>query len=206
MLTLSKFINTCQTGDLILYSGKAWYSYLIEYLTDSPYSHISMVYRNPCLMGKKLNGLYIIEAKCQSEVDSIYSKPIFGTRLIPFGEACRDYLSKNGTLYYRKLNCKRDDEFLNRLNNALESVYGSSYDTDPFDWVKAEFNISLGNSQKDDAFWCSALIGYLYVKIGFLPDFVKWTIISPNQFSSDAKHKLLFTDDCNLEADALIQI
>ncbi len=205
MISLDEFLETCQTGDLLLYSGKAWYSWVIEYMTDSPYSHISMILRDPTFMGKKLEGIYIIEAKCQSTIDSIREKPIFGTRIIPFEVACQDYLAGGGNLYYRKLCCERNEVFMERLEAAITKVYGSPYDTNPFDWLRAEFGILHGNNQRDDTFWCSALIAYLFVRLGFLPGCVEWTLMKPSRFGGLSKNPLHFID-CNLELDKLITI
>ncbi len=205
MLSLDTFLETCQTGDILLYSGTAWYSFVIERLTSSPYSHISMVLRDPCFMGKKLEGIYIIEAKCQSAVDSIREKPIFGTRIIPFEVACRDYLAGGGTIYYRKLNCLRNEDFNNRLDDAINKVYGSPYDTDPYDWLRAEFACLHGKCQRTDTFWCSALIAYLYVKLGFLPSYLDWTLIAPSCFGGHSKSGFNYTD-CQLEIDNKITI
>ncbi len=87
-----------------------------------------MILRDHKIMGKKLNGIYIIEAKCQSEVDSIKNTSIFGTRIMPFKLACQTYLDGVGQLYYRKLTCLRDSNFVELLTNQIEKVYGSPYD------------------------------------------------------------------------------
>ena len=205
MISLNNFFETCQTGDILLYSGKAWYSWIVETLTDSCYSHISMVLRNPCFVGKKLEGIYIIEAKCQSEIDSIREKPIFGTQIIPFEVACRDYLAGGGSLYYRKLTCERHDDFAARLEDAIRKVYGSPYDTDPYDWLRAEFAYLHGKCQRTDSFWCSALIAYLFVKLGFLPSYIDWTLMNPSRFSGHSNNSFNYLD-CQLEMDNKIII
>ena len=53
-----------------------------------------------------------------------------------------------------------------------------------------------------DKFWCSALIGYIYVKLGFLNEKIKWTLLTPNNFSSHNKNSELVFINCNLNNDA----
>ena len=63
-----------------------------------------------------------------------------------------------GQLYYRKLTCLRDSNFVELLTNQIEKVYGSPYDVNPFDLLKAEFKINCGETHKTVQFWCSSLI------------------------------------------------
>ena len=205
MITLTEFINTCETGDLLLYSGKAWYSWMIEYISDSPYSHISMILKDPIFMNKILPGIYIIEAKHQRTLDSIREKPIFGTRIIPFIVAYKDYVSDGGNIYYRKLCCIRDDVFMERLSSTITTLFESSYDINPYDWLRTEFGILYGNYHRDDTFWCSVLITYIYVRLGFLPGCIEWSLMKPSRFGGLAKDTLKFIES-SVELDKLITI
>ena len=35
-----------------------------------------------------------------------------------------------------------------------------------------------------DTFWCSALVGYIYVKLGYLPQNTDWSNLSPSDISA----------------------
>ena len=83
-----------------------------------------------------------------------------------------------------------------------EDVRNILYDVNPVDWFKAAFGIDIGDVHKKKTFWCSALVAYLYVKLGFLPECIPWTIITPNEFSStgDLNDRYI---KCNLESERL---
>ena len=44
-----------------------------------------------------------------------------------------------------------------------------------------------------DRFWCSALVSYIYFRLGWITD-VNWSIIAPREYSSnESTGQLLFT-------------
>ena len=59
-----------------------------------------------------------------------------------------------------------------RASKATEvkSTDTKPYDLNPLDWSKAARDIEIGDCQKDNTFWCSALVSYIYIKLGFLPE------------------------------------
>ena len=61
-------------------------------------------------------------------------------------------------------------------------VYNKPYDTNIFDWMQALIGIDI-SPQKTNRFWCSALIGYIYTKLGILKHNTDWSILTPNDFS-----------------------
>ena len=205
MITLKDFIETCQTGDLLLYSGITWYSWMLEYMTDSPYKYISMVLKDPYFMGEKHYGIYIIEAKCQNTRYCIRDIPLFGTRIVPFMVACKKYLSHGGNIYYRRLICNRDSIFIDRLNSVITTVYTSSYNINPSNWLRNECGIMYGDCPVDNTFWCSALIAYIYIRLGLLHSCVEWSLMKPSKFGGLAKDKLSFIN-CNFKLEQLIII
>ena len=81
------------------------------------------------------------------------------------------------------------------MDQIHSDLHNLPYDTDPIDWIKAKFNIELGNLQKTDTFWCSALVAYSYVKLGFLNEDIPWTIITPQDFSCTSS-RLIFKNCC----------
>ena len=42
-------IDELETGDIILFSGNYFLSYIVEYFTNSIYSHVGVVLKNPNL-------------------------------------------------------------------------------------------------------------------------------------------------------------
>lgn len=110
------FIDNCQTGDILLYSSRCWYSYIIETLGWSKYSHVSIIIKNPNIEG--LEGLYIFESGGENVNvnDVIKNKNIFGVQLIKLEDALKVYKSEsNGYVYYIKNKFERTDEFNEKI-------------------------------------------------------------------------------------------
>ena len=76
-----------------------------------------------------------------------------------------------------------DEETLERVH---ETVHNKPYDIVPKDWIEAFLKYD-SRPQKRDRFWCSALTGYIYVQLGLLPYNTDWSIMRPNDFSTERK-------------------
>ena len=61
-------------------------------------------------------------------------------------------------------------------------VYDKPYDIVPKDWIEAFFKKD-DHPQKTDRFWCSALVGYIYTRVGVLTPETDWSMLTPNDFS-----------------------
>ena len=64
------------------------------------------------------------------------------------------------------------------------------YDINPIDWVGALFRKD-SNPKKTDRFWCSALMGIIYSKLGIISETIDWSILRPSDFSIEDKNKHL---------------
>tara|TARA_B100001248_G_C27369852_1_gene451086 strand:- start:195 stop:818 length:624 start_codon:yes stop_codon:yes gene_type:complete len=189
-----------RTGDLLLFSQKgSCLSTLIKKCTKSKFSHVAIILKNPTNISPELKGYYILESSIEIKRDAVDNKKKFGVRIRKLKDAIANY---NGSIYWRKLNCLRDDKFYLNIKMLYEDVRNILYDINPVDWFKAAFAIDIGDVHKKKTFWCSALVAYLYVKLGFLPECIPWTIITPNEFSStgDLNDRYI---KCNLESERL---
>ena len=110
-----------------------------------------------------------------------------------------------GGLYYRKLDCNRKNFFNKKVLEIYKKVYDKPYDIDICDWIKAEFKIKLGNENKENKFWCSALVAYFYCKMGYL-NYVPWTIVSPKEFSYYEDNNSLNFINCTVEPEKYINL
>jgi hypothetical protein len=73
------FVKNLHTCDIVLYQSENWYSRLIEYFTNSPYSHVSMILKKPIWLNDKLTeDYYIIESGGEPCPDAVSDKKIFG--------------------------------------------------------------------------------------------------------------------------------
>lgn len=231
---MNKHYDNLQTGDLVFFYGGGWVSSFITWATGGSYSHIAMILKDPIYIDIKLEGLYIIEANYPTEKFSLTSKnkyehPLLppeitsktisnGVQIVPF----EDVFKRGQHVYYRKLNCTRDDQFRKKIKELHDKVHHEPYDLDIKDWLSAEINIIIKsitggdvkpgdfdysnpfiNKDRTDKFWCSALTGYFYVKLGFLDDKLKWTLLTPENFSN-GKEQLDFIN-CSLDDDQILK-
>jgi len=203
-ITKQKLIDTCQTGDILLYNSNTFVGRTIEVLSFSKFSHISIILRDPIYINPELKGLYILESGSEQIDDVISGKKVIGVQVIPLEYVLNQYENGNyGYLYYRKLECDRGEEFHKKMKDIILKTDGTCYDINPVDWIKAEFQIELGNEQKDNTFWCSALVTYVYIQLGFLDNSLPWTIIAPRRFSYYENERLSFKN-CSVEPEIYI--
>jgi hypothetical protein len=205
-INLDKFLETCQTGDILLYNSQYWYSRFIEVATGSKFSHISIILRDPTFINEKLNGLYILESSYEDIPDSNTGKKVWGVQIIPMQHVLDEYKSSYvGNLYYRRLETDKSAEFYEKLKECVNYTEGDAYDLNPVDWFKAKYQIQSGNIHKDDTFWCSALVGYVYCQLELLDKDIPWTILPPKKFSHFENDRLTYYN-CTLHPEKLINL
>lgn len=211
---MSFSIEDLETGDIILYDTRWWYSRLIEYFSKSKYSHISIVLKRPIWLDEKLTeDYYILESGAEKFPDAETGEMICGVQIAPFRIVYDQYKNQGyGQLYVRKLDTNIDmNELQDKIRHAYLNVKAKPYDLNPLDWLKAydEVNKDLENNpeltkkyQKTNTFWCSALVSYVYVNCGLLDKNIPWTIVSPSDYCY--KYRELPLINCKLEEDKLL--
>ena len=198
--------HKCETGDLILYSSNGWISYFIEYFTSSKFSHISMIVKDPTYINPTLTGLYVLESGYESQKDPEDHKIKYGVQLTPLDEVINQYKDgSNGKLYFRKLNCLRSNQFYKSFSQIHKKIHNKPYDLNILDWLKADLKIYIGNERKTNEFWCSALIAFVYNQLGFLNKDIKWTVVTPKEFSHYEDPDNLKFKNCILQNEKLIE-
>ena len=181
-----KILDDLKTGDLLLFNDNSpglfeWFSKMIKWGSHSNYSHIAMVLKNPTFLDKPLEGLYIWESSWEDNPDPQDGKRKLGVQITPIKEVIDAY--KNGDIYVRRTNTWEFNPFTNyNLKHIHDVVYNKPYDICPLDWVEA-FLKKDNNPQKTNRFFCSALVGYIYTKVGLLIPETDWSILAPNDFS-----------------------
>ena len=181
-------INELETGDILLCSGSDCISKIIEYFTGSKISHVAMVLKNPTYINNSLNGYYVLQTTISNNKDLDDNINKRGVQIIGLNELMNCY----SKIYVRKLTINKNIDFYDNIKNIYFSVKNKPYDINLIDWLKADLNIHCGNEKKTNVFWCSALISYIYIKLGFLYKYIDWSIVKPCQFSCYDKNKLIF--------------
>ena len=110
--------------------------------------------------------------------------------------------SYKGRIYVRKLHCTRNEKFYEKIIKIHSTVHNIPYDLNPIDWIKGYYKLNIGNTQKENTYWCSALVSYVFVELGFLDKNIPWTLISPKELSSSS-NELKFIN-CKLDNDKQI--
>ena len=173
-----------ETGDIILFEHisqekKTWkqkiYNFIdnvIKGVTKSKYNHVGIIVKNPP-WNKELKGLFFLESNSEPIPDSEDHKKKFGVQLIPLNYVLQEK-SKENNLYYRKLNCVRDEKFQETMCEIHTTIHNKPYDTDIVDWFHAAIDLQNQDKipkqqkvHKTNCFWCSALVSYIYCKLGF---------------------------------------
>tara|TARA_B100000401_G_scaffold418263_1_gene341977 strand:+ start:48 stop:638 length:591 start_codon:yes stop_codon:yes gene_type:complete len=192
-------IDELETGDIILFSGNYFLSYIVEYFTKSIYSHVGVVLKNPNLGDAKFKGIYLLESGFENTPDPENHRIKKGVQIINLEDKIKNY---RGRIYVRKLHCTRDKKFYEKIIEIHSTVHNIPYDLNPIDWIKGYFKIDIGNTQKENTYWCSALVSFVYVELGFLNKNIPWTLISPKELSSSS-NELKFIN-CKLDNDTQI--
>ena len=173
-----------KTGDILLFDDNTSHislynisSVLIKYFTNSKYTHCGMILKDPL----NYKGLYLWESTISNIADIEDQKKKIGVTLVPLEEYIQKY---DGQIYYRKLVSSKTIS-PNTINQIHTLVYNKPYDIIPIDWIEAIFQRDPC-PQKANRFWCSALLGFILVKMGFLSTSVDWSILRPCDFSSNS--------------------
>jgi len=179
-------MDNLKTGDILLFSGHTkgpmqYFSDMIKYATHSNYSHVAMVLKDPTYFNLSLKGIYLWESGWEGKPDPQDNKIKLGVQLTPLKEIMDNF--KGSKIIVRTINSNKNFTE-QKLKDIHEVVYNKPYDIVPKDWVGALFRKDI-DPQKTSRFWCSALIGYIYVKCGIIKPDTDWSILRPSDFSLD---------------------
>lgn len=178
--------STLKTGDVILFNYRATgcfgcFTRLIKWGTHSNYSHIGMILRDPTYIKPNLKGLFVWESSWEGHPDPQDNKIKLGVQITPLEEVLDTYKGK-GHVFIRKLACGKQTFNPTIMQDIHNVVYDKPYDIVPKDWIEAFFKKD-DHPQKTDRFWCSALVGYIYTRVGVLIPETDWSMLTPNDFS-----------------------
>jgi len=186
--------NTLQTGDLILCHGINKNGNLdpgidgaIEFFTKSSWEHVGIIIRDP--WWTELKGIFIYQS---SSGPNSYKDVLNGKDSGCTLNKLEDFLENRHKIYVRYIeNIKWNDASRTLLKNAFENSHGKPYDKNFCSWIGTGlgsfFNCPLlskiTTSKSINNFWCSALVGYIYVCMNWLPDNIDWSCLTPEDLS-----------------------
>lgn len=163
------------TGDIILYTASRtpsrWWLFdaFIDIFTWSEWVHVGIVVKDPSWIDTK--GTYLWESSITKEKFGVQMAPL-DDRIVP------------GSTYYRKFKGEPID--MDKLKKIYDDVHDKPYDADPLDWVKAFLGLK-SHPQRENSFWCSALVACILTKAGVLDKDTDWSEVAP-KFFGDGYH------------------
>ena len=197
-----------KTGDILLCSSGSqthwpisWLSNLIKLGTKSAFTHVAIVLKNPHFIHPSLHGFYVWESSYESFPDPQDNKLKLGVRITPLSDFIEAFRKEGGSILHRSVHCSKSHFSTKILEEVHQIVYNKPYDICPLDWIKAYFR---GEGKKEDntepeRFWCSAFVGYVYMKCGILKPSVNWSTLRPSDFALESTEKVLpFEENCSL--------
>ncbi len=174
-------MNKLNTGDILIF--KKYGKSIISKITDSPYTHAAIVVKDPWWDNLK-KGLYVIQSISYYEKDVEQNKFKKGVQM--------EYL--NDVIKGRKVdvrylsNIERDDTFKKNFKKIHDLTYNKPYDSNWCDWLcTGLYNLGCKlckNIRHKNNFWCSALVGFFYVKLNLLSKKTDWSNLSPADLSN----------------------
>lgn len=181
------------TGDVVLfYDAKSWISRAIDYLAGSDYSHCGMLVVDPPWIAER--GVYIIQSGAEPIPNAEDDAKVFGVSTYLFANVLATYPGTVAVRHIRNAHVDRD-----LLTTVHAKVHELPYNLNLVDWIKAgylaEFHgSSNGYKEVDTRFWCSALVAYMYVRLGWLPHDYPYMYATPSAFGRHANNLPLCTN------------
>lgn len=210
-MSKSKFVNFNELDDLdiVFFHGTGyWFSYIIEWFTGSPISHVGIILKDPTYINPNFKGTYILESGIEPFPDAENNKYKFGVQINSLDEVL-DKL--NGYSFVRKLEgCTLDKKIIkNKLKIIHDLVHDKPYDYLPTDLLNALLKVDHSDTHKLNKFFCSALVAYVYTKMGILPSDFEWSLTLPRFFDSPLKDTLLLgselSDKLSIKKEAKVK-
>lgn len=180
-----------QSGDVLLCSGSAWFSKMIQRATDSVWSHVGFV-----MQVQEIDRLMVLES-----VESI------GVRTVPLRKYLLDYDSQ-GHAYPGGLVIARHDDFasktagaaMKKLGQFAVDLFGYPYDNQEIAKIAARIAASMlpfsraerKSLVRDREYICSEYVWECYQSVGINVTYNRLGFVAPADFARDKKMKLQF--------------
>ena len=169
-----------KTGDILLMGTKNfWFSRIIEFVSGCQWSHVGIILKNPTWIDASLQGYYLWQSGTEDFPDAESGKNKFGVRIDDLAEVLMTY---DGYASVRRLNIPLGIPDMNsKLTQIHNDLKDKPYDLDILDFICADKNVETsdswfsGFSKKKNTFFCSAMVGYIYCKLGLLPENTEWS-------------------------------
>ena len=175
-----------RTGDVVLFSGKSFFSKLIRFGTGSAWSHVGLVLKLP-----EYNFLTIYESTGKGSLKDVVSgKPQRGVQLVPMNDRVYSY---KGKIAVRQLeDIELDDWSIQSLMEVRKALRGRPYEKSVRNLLRAAWDtLSPRNVEDLSSVFCSELVAECYQSLGLLPQDFPSSEYTPGDFSALKGLKLM---------------
>ena len=158
-----------KSGDILLFEGKGFISWLIKTATRSKFSHVGLVYRD------RSGKLYCFHS-------TSLSKPV-GTKLVPLKELMDSY---KGNIYSRALAKPLSALHRTVFKVDIQNMCGIDYESSKLELFLAAFGrkLNIKVSHPSAALYCSEVVSVIYRHLNFLHHS---KALTPRDFSEDGR-------------------
>lgn len=194
-IRLQDAVAQAETGDVILFAGSADSSKRIRRLTQSRFSHVVVVVKEPGIADGKA---CIWQATSSHHQGILVDKVRPGIQLNYLDTMVKDYLGEdaNAVICLRKLNISAKgreqlQQHFHKLSAFITEMDGKPY-TDDMDGLYIMGLMEIDNPNKED-FFCAGLVADALMKLEVLNSNLRQYQYAPRDFS-EAQANLPFTD------------
>jgi hypothetical protein len=191
-------VTHSQTGDLMMFSGSSVFGSLIRCSTWSEWSHCGIIIRDPWFTKVAKKGLYLLHSNPKTVVDLESGQPLFGTQLSLLQDVVDSY--EHNESYIVHVSLEQSQEMKNSLAGMYRRIYGTPYNLNIGQWLDAILEQNLIGQSVDsvstvavNSFWCSTLVGYIYVNLGVFRNDTPWVLLSPDDLVKQHPRQQLAT-------------
>lgn len=199
-------LSTLDTGDIILFRGSSWLSYLLEWIGRSRYSHVGIIIKDPAFIDSSLpNGIYLLESGWNPIPDSEDHVLKSGVQLHLLSDLLKECAPFS--VYVRRITCERNHSFYEKIDTIHHTIHNRPYDMNLWDWIRAAYHLDIdgsiapSSSATTKRFWCSALVAYVFDQLDLIEP-VNWSVVTPRDFSLWSS-RLQFR--CSISNEELVQ-
>ena len=157
---------------------------IIEIATHSPWEHAALIVKDPWWGKEQLSGLYVFQSGTgPNGYPDVLNGKLCGVTL----NHLNDFLANREEIFVRSLenvdlNTKQKKTFV----KAFQEAHGKPYDSTCWYWCWEGIDSFLRCRlckccipKHTDKFWCSALVAFMYVKMGWFDPDLDWSDQTP---------------------------
>ena len=204
---MEKYIESqLNTGDIILCHGynkpgtiDPGVDGLIEFATHSPWEHTGIIIRDPWWTKQSLKGVYIMQSGWgPNTYPDVLTGDISGVTLNEYSA----FIKNRKEIYIRHIsNVTWTSTTKKKFVRAFNTAHGCPYDTNPVSWAGAGIGSfcycrccsRAAAPEVTDTFWCSALVAFMYSRMGWINKNIDWSCQTPANIA-----EMETTNNCTL--------